>query len=248
MSRQYYKTMFHTPAVIVILLMLAAYSLIPCFNKDILKLTYPLVSSTQNIPFFNANYWSFFSISVVTLVLTPLYAIFSQSNCAFFQKESIITRFDNYLSYWKYKMIYLLTDTAIFVLFLYLLILLRLLFFKQSAEFTGNLLNLLVCFPLNITGFLVFGAISQFIYALTGNNALSFFTAYLLAAYDFFADHMGWVGIYIKRSLFVWPNYYSKNLINLIIMVVTLTTFILLFVCFLSSRDCLTPKENKDVY
>lgn len=245
MAKQYYRNLFRNPAVIAVFAVLAAYSAIPYFYRDFLRFTCLPVDCGVKIPLFDANYWTFFSDSSATFMTIPLFAAYLLSNQAFFQKESVIVRFPSKYAYWINRIAFLLADAAIFTAFLYVLLTARMAFFSVRG-LSENMVGLLLCFPLNITGFFAFGLIYQFVFTLTHRSPAAFFSAYAFVVYDYFADHLGWPGTYVVAAFSVWPDRHLTLLLNLCGMVFALTLLILLTVGLFVKRDCLIPRENKD--
>ena len=201
MYKRYYRNMLKSRSVLAALAILFAYALIdflsrnaPCY-MGLLRL---YGKNTDML--FNYNYWSFFHYNPVTLITISLYALYSQYSRTFFQKESVIIRFDDHYSYWKRRITCLLIDTTIFVLFIHILLIIRLLLLSGTRIFIKNALSYLVVLPLNIIGLLFIGLIFQFVYSITGKSAISFFSAYIFVIYDFAANQIGWPNIFVDKA------------------------------------------------
>lgn len=245
MIKKYYKIFFHSsPAIILLILVL--YLIFTILNTNILRLSLPLSASAENIPLFNNIYWSFLSISIITFFMIPLYSVFINYNVSFFKKESVIVRFNTILGYLKQKIIYMFIDTTLFVLLIYILIFLRLIFFRSSEVISQNLINIIICIALNIIGFMMFNIVYQIFFSLTGSNIKSFLFSYLFVIYDFLASRLNWPNLFVNRSLDIWPNEISVNLLNLFTMIFLLIIAIILYVLTFLNRDLIIPKENKD--
>lgn len=245
MIKKYYKIFFHSSSAIV-LPILVIYLLFSILNTNVLRLSLPLSASTENIPLFNNIYWSFFSVSIITFFIIPLYSVFINYNVSFFKKESVIVRFNTILDYLKQKIIYIFMDTTIFVLFIYILIFSRLIIFRSSEVISQSVINIIICIALNITGFMLFNIVFQIFFSLTGSTIKSFLFSYLFVVYDFLASRLNWPNLFVNRSLDIWPNEISVNLLNLFTMIFILIITITLYIITFLNRDLIIPKENKD--
>lgn len=246
MLKKYYKSMFHSPLILAIFFILLILSLLVLFPRSGMA-AFLLGTNKSQATRFDRFYISFFNLNCASVLLFPLYALYCQYNRIFFQKESVIVRFDDHYLYWKRKIIFLAIDTVIFVLFIHLLIILRFLIFNESKALLDSILCYSLIIPLNIMGFLTFGLTFQFTFAFTGNTAVSFLFSYIFIIYDVAAYNSGWpVTIYPVRTIGIVPENYSANIINLFIMLIALTVLIAVCVSVLAKKDCLIPKEKKD--
>lgn len=247
MFMHYYKSMFRSPSVVAALATLFVYVSLPFISGNALKfIGFTAITVAEKISLFQMNYSSFFFNYPAICIIIPMYALYVQYNRAHFQKESVIVRFDDRYLYWKRRIFCLLIDTVIFVLFIHLLLVLRLFLFSDSLEILKYALSYLLVIPLNIVGLLLFGLIFQFVHAITGKSAASFFSAYALAIYDFAAHQIDSPSIFVDRAFSFHIDYYNTNLMNMLIMLIALSVLILVFVFILVKRDYLIPKENKD--
>lgn len=245
MLKQYYKTMIRTPAVIFVLLFLLSYALLPLAVPKVLAVTVMDPSASSLVK----NYWYFFSIFSVAIVVIPSNFIYSQNNRKFFHNENIVMRFNGPARFWRNKLLFLLLDSAIFIIYLYMLLFLSF-SLKNGIGELKNLTELLICFFLNIMGIFTFGLLFQFAFILTRNSSFGFLIAYVFVIYDFFTTLRSDVGLpsgYIRRSLALFPEQYAVNVTNLFVMITIQTIIVLLSIFAMDRMDFLTPEDNKDV-
>lgn len=247
MIKNYYKLMFHRPSVFLVLVILIIYALFPFFIKNFFVYTSPALSMGEKTTLLNANYWSYFWYPAITTLIIPMYAIFSQYSRIIFEKESVISRFDNYYTYCKNRFLLLIADTAIFVIYIHLILLIRFFILGGIINSAIDIISILLCIILNILGFFTFGLIFQLVDNITGNAVIGFFLSYAFVLYDFFSDRMGWQPSYIGRSLSIWPNNISANIMNICIMLLILLIIITIAISVMLHKDNLIPMEKKDV-
>lgn len=203
MLKQYLRTMIHSKTTIGVTLSLFIYALIPAFHVDLLSST-----AWETTPsFFNANYASFFFIYGATFFTVPFFFIFLQPNRTFFERDCVVVRFGNSRRYWKFRMLITALESVLYVLFLYLLIFLRAVYFGQSAGFFNGILFLLEAAVSQISVFFLLAMIFCFFSYLTHHTVLAFAFAYFFVASDYTVRQTGLgMELFALRAIAITPD------------------------------------------
>lgn len=240
MIRQYFRIMIRSKTTITVMIALILYTLIPVVNVNLLVST----AWERNPSFFNANYASFFFIYGATFFTVPLFFIFLQQNRAFFEKDCVIVRFADCRRYWKIRTLVTALESAAYVLFIYFLIFLRSVYFKQSAGFLKGILFLLKAALSQTTMLFLLALLFCFISYLTNQTVLAFACAYFFVVNDYTVLQTGrGVELFALKAIAVTPesmNDYWFNLILVILIVALFFVFSLLVVD--SSKDHLQKR------
>lgn len=239
MLRQYLRTMLRSKTTIAVALALIFYTLIPVINVNLLAST-----AWETTPsFFNANYASFFFIFGATFFTVPFFFIFLQPNRTFFERDCVVVRFGSCRSYWKSRMLITALESVLYVLFLYLLIFLRAVYFGQSARFFEGISFLLKAALSQISVFFLLAMIFCFCSYLTHHTVLAFACAYFFVVNDYTVRQTGLgMEFFALRGISITPDsmrYYIPYLLLVLILDVLFCIFSSIFV---ESRDRLQRK------
>ena len=213
--------------------------MIPIFNVNLLSST-----AWETTPsFFNANYASFFFIFGATFFTVPFFFIFLQPNRTFFERDCVVVRFGSCRSYWKSRTLIIALESAIYVLFLYLLMFLRAVYFGQSARFFEGIAFLLKAAFSQMAVFFLLAMIFCFCSYLTHHTVLAFACAYFFVASDYTVRQTGLgVELFALRAIALTPDsmrYYVPCLLPVLLLDLLFYAFSFIFV---ESRDRLQRK------
>lgn len=230
MLKQYLRTMLHSKTTIAVTLALIFYTLIPFFNVNLLSST-----AWEKTPsFFNANYASFFFIYGATFFTVPFFFIFLQPDRTFFERDCVVVRFGSCRSYWKSRALIIALESVLYVLFLYLLIFLRAVYFGQSAKFFEGALFLLEAALSQTAVFFLLAMIFCVCSYLTHHTVLAFACAYFFVASDYTVRQTGLgVELFALRAIAVTPEsmqYYIPCLLLVLLLGLLFYIFSLILV------------------
>lgn len=246
MIRDYYSSMFKKPSTIICLLILLAYGFSPLIIANFFMSTSPPTGDYESYTLLSKNYWSYFNFVGIVPLVIPIYAIFSQCSRLVFKNETLIIKFSNFFSYLKTRMLFLLSDTVIFTLFIHIILTIRYFIMGGTISSYKQVFGILLCVFLNILGFMTFSLLFTASELVTNNAIIAFFIAFAFCAYDLFASHMGFMQIFIGRSFAVEPEKINNNVINLLIMLLILIILITVSLEVVLHKDFISPTEDKN--
>lgn len=202
MLRYYFKMRFHAKESKIVALFLLIYSSLAYFNPNILALT----SWQSNPKFYLANYAGFFFWFAALFLILPLYAIYLQPNLHYFQNSNIIYRYKKIRTYWMVQVGISFLESILFVSFLYLLMLMRAIFFHQFFQYIQNGSFFIKSYILQVFAFTLFCILFIFWSNIFKKPILGFASAYLLFAYDYIAANVDFPQIYMICAISLRPE------------------------------------------
>lgn len=187
MMKQYFHTRLRLKSTYVIAVLLLQYAILPCINFNYFNgLALPL---NKNPSFFQVNFIATFYDRSMSIFLLPIYLYLMWQNHSFFSRYYILYRFSSYENYWKNRLLTAAVETTAFLLYLYLLMFLRALYFGKSWEFLAGAQNLLLCFLLQLVGFLLIAEIFHFLDFISHSVVCAFLVAFSIGMYDYIARY-----------------------------------------------------------
>lgn len=241
MLKRYFCTSLKSKTTVAVFIALICYAIIPVFDVNLLSST-----AWEATPsFFNANYANFFFIYGITFIVVPLFFVFLQPNRTFFEKDCIIVRFGSYRKYWRIRVLVISMESAAYVVFLYLLILLRAVYFGQTVKLLANILFLLKAAVSQTMTFFLLAVIFSILSDITNNAVIAFACSYALVANDYAVRQTGiGVELFALRAITIRPDH-MESYISTLFLVISLTLLCYIIFSFvLEARDRL-PREEK---
>ncbi len=241
MLRSYLKMRFTAKESKTVLILLLLYSLFAYFNPNILVLPF----WGRNPQFYLANYAGFFFWFAALFFILPLFAVYLQPNFHYFQNISIVYRFKNTDAYWMRRVVASFIESALYVSFLYVLLLIRAAFFHQFFHYIQDWSFFLKSYFLQIAAFTLFTVMYIFWSSLFRRLILGFAVTYLLFAYDYIAANVGLPPIYLLCSISFRPEDLSFYWPVLLMTLSYLTIFIIFGFLILKKQDHLQKAVSK---
>lgn len=179
------------------------YAALGCFRRGLLPTSTPEQSRSLFLP----NLYSFFLPIVFAFLFAPLFLVLIRGNLSFFSKPCVLVRFGGFQKCWKLQTLFLLLESAGFVLAQYVLILLRGVPFRLMPEFARNAGVLAACAVLQIAGYFFCALLFSVLASLLRSTVLGFLLTYLFVVADYFVYCFSSVGsLLCDRLIFEVPG------------------------------------------
>lgn len=238
MLKQYFSLKVKSRYFMFSIFVLACYTLLACFNKGIIYLQMRI----YNHPFFLANFDNFFSSAPVSFILCPIFFILRKDSYDFFGKPSVMIRFSNHTKWWQSCMLVIVIESTMFVSYLYLLLLLRTLYFHKISDTFKYIKIIAKCYTLQVLGFISLALIFCFFSFFFRSALAGFAVAYSFVIIEFFLSNWYTFGIFIIYLIEVAVNTLDFYVPLLITTIILILLFSLLFKTILSNRDYLKQR------
>lgn len=235
MISDYLKIKIQAKETKISILLLLLYSSIAFFNPNILAMT----AWGENPPFYLANYAGFFFWFAALFFILPVYAVYLQPDRRYFENLNVIYRLRSRRKYWFIRVKIAFLESGLYVVFLYLLMLIRAGYFHQLYHYLENWSFFLKSFFLQSLAFTLFAVIFALFSMAFDRAILGFACAYLLFAYDFIASNVGLPMIYFIYSISMTPEKESGYWSLFLTDSVLIAAFVLLGLVLLDWKDYL---------
>lgn len=203
MLQKYYRLRLHDRSTWIPILAIFLFSIVPLIIPNMVD----KAPWDVTFHFFDAHFASFFFYPEVAVFQIPLYFIYLLINQSFFSNVAVYLRFSDTKKYWNKRFLTLAIDAALFVLFLYLLLLSRFVFFQQTGTLQSHGIYLLKSFFSQCLGYFLLGVFFSFLSFLFKNPIFGMFCTYAIVAVDYIytITHNADYPIFFLRAICINP-------------------------------------------